>query len=44
MKHTSLSVFDYDGNNLCDLYDSDLQQRGSAHTITGKKERSGQKT
>ena len=38
MAHKVLSVFDYSDNKLCDLYDSDLDVRGQAFSITTKKE------
>lgn len=43
MKHVSLSICDYDRNNLCVLYDSYVQQTGSAHEITVIDENTGWK-
>lgn len=43
MTHKALSVFDYSGNKLCDLYDSYAKQRGQAFAITEKKELNGYK-
>jgi len=38
MSHKALSVYDYSGNKLCDLYDSSTGLRGQAFEITTKKE------
>ena len=43
MNHKALSVFDYSGNKLCDLYDSNVTARGQAFEITEKKELTGKK-
>lgn len=32
-KHISLSICDYNRNNVCDLYDSDLKAVGQAYNI-----------
>ena len=41
MKHVSLSVFDYNQNKLCDLYDSYAQAKGQAYDIVLTQELSG---
>jgi phage minor structural protein len=38
MRGKNLSVFDYSGNKLCDLYDSTIEQPGQAFSITTKDE------
>ena len=43
MKHTSLSVFDYSGKKVCDLYDSNVSQAGQAYDISVTTELSGWK-
>lgn len=43
MKHTSLSVFDYSGKKVCDLYDSSVNQAGQAYDISVTTELSGWK-
>lgn len=43
MNHKALSVFDYSGNKLCDLYDNYTSMRGQAFDITISNELNGQK-
>lgn len=38
MNHKALSVYDYSGNKLCDLYDSASMPYGQAYRITTVKE------
>lgn len=33
MEHVTLSVFDYVGGKICDLFDSNIKAPGQAHTI-----------
>ena len=44
MEHTSLSVFDYSGKKVCDLYDSAVSTAGQAFDISVTTELSGWKT
>ena len=41
MAHANLSVFDYAGKKICDLYDSDIRQNGQASNIAISTELSG---
>ena len=41
MKHTSLSVYDYSGKKVCDLYDSHVMEAGQAFDISVTTELSG---
>ncbi len=43
MKHASLSVFDYSGKKVCDLYDSNVSQAGQAFDISVTTELNGWK-
>ena len=38
MRYKSLSVYDYSNNKLCDMYDSMVEQKGQAFSITTKKD------
>lgn len=44
MKHTTLSVFDYKNNKVCELYDSNSLAVGRPHDIELTKDRNGDKT
>ena len=44
MEQKSLSVFDYSGKKVCDLYDSTVQTPGQAFDISVTTELSGWKT
>ena len=41
MEHIMLSVFDYSGNKMCELYDSENAIIGQAYDITFTEERGG---
>jgi hypothetical protein len=43
MKHISIGVYNYKGEKLCDLYDSDIQAQGQAYNIAYVQELSGWK-
>lgn len=43
MEHISIGVYDYDGNKLCDLYDSGIQAQGQAYNISYTEELNGWK-
>lgn len=43
MEYTNLSVFDYGGKKICDLYDSNVKTPGQAHNIELTRELSGWK-
>ena len=43
MKHISIAAFDYSGNKLCDLYDSDIKAAGQAYDPVQEEEIGGWK-
>lgn len=44
MNHKTLSVFNYTGKNICDLYDNNIQAYGQPHDIQHVIDKNGNKT